>query len=62
MRKKKPASIRKLAKIFGRDYKNVYEDVIFLEKTGFLKLERKGKRLVPVVDYDEIEVKVKVGT
>ncbi len=61
IRKEKPSSIRELAKILRRDYKNVYEDVLFLERTGFIKLDRKGRKLVPVVDYDEIEVKVKVG-
>ena len=61
IKKEKPSSLRKLAELVGRDYKNVYEDVILLEKSGFLKLERKGRKLVPVVDYDVIDVQVKVG-
>jgi len=61
VRKQKPSSICQLAKMLGRDYKNVYDDVVFLEKIGFLKLERKGKKLVPVVDYDTIDIQVKIG-
>ncbi len=61
VRKQKPSSIHELAKMLGRDYKNVYDDVTFLEKTGFLKLERKGKKLVPIVDYDTIDIQVKGG-
>jgi len=36
--------------------------VILLEKAGFLKLERKGRKLVAIVDYDIIDVQVKVGS
>lgn len=61
VRKYKPSSIRELAEKLGRDYKNVYDDVVFLERIGFLKLERRGKRLVPVVDYDTIDIQVKIG-
>ncbi len=62
IKREKPSSLKKLADLVGRDYKNVYEDVILLEKSGFLRLERKGRRLVPVVDYDVIDVQVKVGS
>lgn len=44
-----------------RNYKNVYDDVVFLDRMGFLKLDRRGKRLVPVVDYDTIDIQVKIG-
>jgi len=57
----KPSSVNELAKLVNRDYKNVYEDVILLERTGFLKLKREGKKLIPIVDYDVIDVQVKVG-
>lgn len=62
IKKKKPSSLKKLAELVGRDYKNVYDDVILLEKVGFLRLERKGRSLIPVVDYDIIDVQVKVGS
>ncbi len=61
VRRHKPSSIRELAKMLDRDYKNVYDDVVFLEKVGFLRLERKGRKLVPVVDYDVIDIEVKIG-
>ena len=61
VREYKPSSIRELAEKLGRDYKNVYDDVVFLERIGFLKLERRGKRLVPVVDYDTIDIQIKIG-
>ncbi len=61
IKNKKPSSLKQLAEIVNRDYKNIYEDVILLEKAGFLKLERKGRKLVPIVDYDIIDVQVKVG-
>ncbi len=62
IKEEKPSSLRRLAELVGRDYKNVYEDVILLERSGFLRLERKGRKLVPVVDYDVIDVQVKVGS
>lgn len=58
---RKPSSVNELAKLVNRDYKNVYEDIVLLERTGFLKLKREGKKLVPIVDYDVIDVQVKVG-
>src|SRR5579862_2186269 len=39
-----PASIYKIAKLSGRDHKNVYEDVRLLEKAGIVKTKlRTGK-------------------
>ena len=62
IKKEQPSSLKKLAELVGRDYKNVYKDITLLEKMGFLKLKRKGKRLIPVVDYDIIDVQLKVGS
>ncbi|WP_164930779.1 hypothetical protein [Aquifex aeolicus] len=61
VKKYNPSSIRELAQILKRDYKNVYKDVILLKKAGFLELKKEGKNLKPVVPYEEIEVIVKVG-
>ena len=61
VKKLKPRSLHQLAKVLGRDYKNVYKDAILLEKTGFLELRKEGKSLKPEVPYDEIEVALKVG-
>ncbi len=61
VRRHKPSSIRELAEKLGRDYRNVYDDVVFLEKMGFLNLRRRGKKLVPEVDYDAIDIQVRIG-
>ena len=62
IKKERPSSLKKLAELVGRDYKNVYKDITLLERMGFLKLERRGKRLIPVVDYDIIDVQLRVGS
>lgn len=57
--KEKPESIYALSKLVGRDFKNVYSDVKFLQEIGFLQLkEQSGKRssLRPVAKYSGYEV------
>ena len=61
VKKLKPRSLHQLARVLGRDYKNVYRDATFLEKAGFLELRNEGRGLKPEVSYDEIEVVLKVG-
>lgn len=57
-----PESIYHLAKLLGRDFKSVRQDVRLLEKFGFLDLEseRKGKRemLKPVIAVDSVTITV----
>lgn len=59
---KNPHSIYSLAKILGRDFKSVRQDVKLLEKFGFLELEtdRRGKRemLKPVLAVDSVVITV----
>ena len=62
VKKFKPSSLHQLAQILGRDYKNVYKDAIVLEKAGFLEFRKEGRTLIPEVPYDEIDIKIKVGT
>ena len=62
VKKFKPRSLHQLARILGRDYKNVYKDAVLLEKTGFLDLKKERNTLIPEVPYDEIDIKIKVGT
>jgi predicted transcriptional regulator len=61
---KKPSSIYSLAKIVGRDFKSVNEDIKLLEKFGFIDLiaEKTGhrERLRPVIDVDSIHINVKI--
>ena len=59
---KKPSSIYELAKILGRDFKAVRQDIKLLEKFGFIELissHKQGReRLRPVVDVDKIVINV----
>ncbi|MEK6820620.1 MAG: hypothetical protein AABX71_02820 [Nanoarchaeota archaeon] len=57
-----PDSIYRLAKILGRDFKSVMQDIKLLERFGFLELksETKGKRkkLRPVIAIDSLQVNI----
>jgi len=59
---KKPSSIYELAKILGRDFKAVRQDIKLLEKFGFVELitsHKQGReRLKPVVDVDKIIINI----
>jgi len=61
---KKPSSLYTLAKLLGRNFKSVYDDVKLLEKFGFLDLiiERTGKRqrLKPVVVVDSVNIEIRI--
>ena len=56
--KHEPDSISSLAKILGRDFKNVYADVQLLSSVGILELKGHGKRdaVRPVALYSGIEL------
>lgn len=55
----KPVSINQLARLAGRNIKNVAEDVKFLAQVGLV--ETTGDRaLAPRVDYEEIRLKIAV--
>ena len=60
----KPASIYSLAKLLGRDFKSVNEDVKLLEKFGFIDLiaEQTGnrERLKPVLVVDSIHINISI--
>lgn len=61
---KKPSSIYGLAKLLGRDFKSVFEDIKLLERFGFLELtsEHTGKRerLKPTIVSDTIHINIKI--
>jgi predicted transcriptional regulator len=55
LKSKSPQSIYALAKALNRDFKNVYDDIVFLEQLGILKVEestsgRKQKKPILVCD------------
>ncbi|ADC66172.1 regulatory protein ArsR [Ferroglobus placidus DSM 10642] len=64
IKEKNPKSVYELAKLLGRNRRNVIKDLEILEMLGLVKFveEKKGKRRrkVPVVPYDEIEVSIPV--
>lgn len=58
-----PKSIYELAKLLGRDRKNVTEDIKMLEAVGLIerKAAKNGKEKVElVVDYDRIQMDIAV--
>jgi len=61
IRQHNPSSIRELAKLVGRNYKNVHSDVMLLSKYGILELKREGKSQKPRFDYEELEITVPIG-
>lgn len=61
---KKPNSIYSLAKLLGRNFKSVSEDIKLLERFGFIEMvaEKTGKRkrLRPVIVSEKIQINVKL--
>ncbi len=64
IREKEPKSVYELAKILGRNRRNVIKDLEILELLGLVEFEeeKRGKRKSrrPVVPYNEIEVSIPV--
>ena len=64
IKNKKPNSIYELAKILGRGFKSVNDDVKLLKRFGFIELiEEKTKnrnRLRPVITVDTITINIKI--
>ena len=59
---KKPESIYELAKLLGRDFKAVRQDIKILERFGFIELisshKHNRERLCPVIDVDRIVINI----
>lgn len=64
IKQKNPSSIYNLAKLAGRNFKGVNDDIKLLERLGFVDLiaEKTGKRerLKPVVTTDTIWFQIKL--
>jgi predicted transcriptional regulator len=62
IKNQKPESIYHLAKILGRDFKSVNQDVKLLQKFGFIELkqESKGnrKKLRPEIEIDSLQINI----
>ena len=61
---KSPKSLYHLAKLLGRDFKSVMEDIKLLERFGFVELaaEKTGKRerLKPILISDTVHINIKL--
>ncbi|MCK4649923.1 hypothetical protein KAT36_01695 [Candidatus Pacearchaeota archaeon] len=64
LKHKNPKSIYALAKILGRDFKSVREDIKVLERFGFIEFhaEKTGKResLKPVLIIDKLQIIIEI--
>ena len=56
----KPNSINELALLARRNIKNVAEDMKFLAQVGLIEIKEVRDRVVPQVNYDEINVRIDV--
>ncbi len=64
LKTKQPNSIYELAKILGRDFKSVRQDISLLEEFGFIEMIpiHKGKRekLKPILVIDELKINIQI--
>jgi predicted transcriptional regulator len=64
LKENKPSSIYGLAKLLKRDFKSVRENLLLLERFGFIEfvLEKKGRResLRPVLSTDSLEIIINI--
>jgi len=63
VRHKKPQSVYELSKILNRDLKSVNTDLKVLAENEFIefkKITEGRQRLIPVVEFDKIDIMVKV--
>lgn len=61
---KQPESVYQLAKLLGRDFKAVRQDIRLLEEVGFVELitsHKKGReRLRPLVETDQLIITINI--
>lgn len=63
IREKAPDSIYELARLSGRDIKNVQEDITLLARIGLVALSRTKtarERIIPRVSYDRLQLQIPV--
>lgn len=56
-----PASMREVADLVDRDYKEVHRNLTELADLNVVRLEDDGRSKRPVVDFDDIEVEIPVA-
>ncbi|MEK6657192.1 MAG: hypothetical protein AABY58_07090 [Nitrospirota bacterium] len=57
---KKPSSVYELAKMVGRDIKNVLEDLTYLQELGLVEVTKTKDKKIPYVGYDKIAFEVAI--
>jgi len=66
IKEKKPVSLYALAKLLGRDFKAVRQDVKLLEKFGLVRLvperdaKTRKKRLKPILAIDKLQITIEL--
>ena len=64
LKHKKPKSIYEMAKLLGRDFKSVHDDLKILERFGFIEFHstKTGKRqsLTPVLTIDNLQIVINI--
>jgi len=63
IRRRKPNSIYELSKILKRDLKSINTDLKVLKDNDFVELKKAGngrQRVIPVVEFDKIDIVVMV--
>lgn len=64
LKTRKPKSMYELAKLVGRDFKSIYNDIRLLERFGFVSMvsEKTGKRtrLRPVLVINNLNIHLKI--
>ncbi len=63
IRERNPRSVYELAKMLGRDLKNINQDLKLLAEIGLVTLEKSEtdkKRVIPHVDYSKILLEIPV--
>lgn len=56
-----PDSIRQLSRLLERNVKNVFEDLLLLEKNKFISFQQQGKSRRPVVVVKKLVFKFDLG-
>ncbi|OLZ39697.1 hypothetical protein A6E15_01275 [Natrinema saccharevitans] len=54
IRDENPESIREMARVVGRDVKNVHEELTTLEALGIIRFDDDGQSKRPVFPYDDL--------
>ena len=62
VKQNKPETIHELARLLGRDVKNVSDDLKYLAEVGLVTLDKgavgSGRRVTPRVSYEKIRLEI----